>query len=123
VFATDTVSFLTRWPFDPAVEMVFSVGESEAGRLLDLVDARNVTLDPGVVKHPIVIETLERRVSFRAPVPAWPERWPEAMAGTGAGWYVSTGRRLEWLCALRRCSNPVRLNQHGPEVDLVRLGP
>jgi hypothetical protein len=123
VFATDTVPFLARWPFEPGVEASFSVGESEAGRLLDLVGARSVTLDPGVVRHPIVIETVARRVSFRAPVPAWPERAPEDMAGTGAGWYVSDARRLERLCALRRCGHPVRLNQYGPEVDLVRLGP
>jgi len=70
-----------------------------------------------------VIETVVRRVSFRAPVPAWPERAPDDMAGTGAGWYVSDARRLERLCALRRCGHPVRLNQYGPKVDLVRLGP
>jgi hypothetical protein len=45
------------------------------------------------------------------------------MTGTGPGWYVSSARRLERLCALRRCGHPIRLNQNGPEVDLVRLGP
>jgi hypothetical protein len=48
---------------------------------------------------------------------------PDDMAGTGPGWYVSDARRLERLCALRRCGHPVRLNQYGPEVDLVPLGP
>jgi len=123
VIASDTVPFLTRWPFEPGVEATFAFGDSEAGRLLGLVEAQDVTLDPGVVRHPIVIETVARRVSFRAPVPAWPLRAPEDMAGTGPGWYVSNARRLRLLCALRRCGHPVRLNQHGPEVDLVRLGP
>ena len=123
VIASDTVPFLTRWPFEPVVEANFGVGDSEAGRLLGLVEAQNVTLDPGVVRHPIVIETVAGRVSFRTPVPAWPLRAPDDMAGTGRGWYVSDARRLERLCALRRCGHPVRLNQYGPEVDLVRLGP
>src|ERR1019366_4533146 len=123
VIASDTVPFLTRWPFEPVVEANFDVGDSEAGRLLGLVESQNVTLDPGVVRHPIVIETVAGRVSFRTPVPAWPLRAPDDMAGTGPGWYVSDGRRLERLCALRRCGHPVRLNQYGPEVDLVRLGP
>ena len=123
VIASDTVPFLTRWPFEPVVEANFGVGDSEAGRLLGLLEAQNVTLDSGVVRHPIVIETVAGRVSFRTPVPAWPLRAPDDMAGTGPGWYVSDARRLERLCALRRCGHPVRLNQYGPEVDLVRLGP
>jgi hypothetical protein len=121
--AGDTVSFLTRWPFEPNVEAFFNVGDSEAGRLLDQVGAQNVALDPGAVLYPIVIDTVARRVSFRTAVPAWPVRAPEEMAGSGPGWYVTHARRLELLCALRRCSHPIRLNQNGPQLDLVRLGP
>ena len=79
----DTVFFLTRWPFESNLEALFNVTESEAGRLLDLIGAQNVALDPGAVRYPIVIETVARRVSFRTAVPAWPLRAPEEMAGSG----------------------------------------
>jgi hypothetical protein len=123
VIGGDAVPFLARWPFDPGVEAGFDSSETEAGRLLGVVDARNVMLDPGVVRHPIVIETTARAVSFTAPVPDWPLRAPGETAGLGAGWYVSQARRLEQLCALRRCGHPIRLSVDGPELDLVRLGP
>jgi hypothetical protein len=123
LIATDTVPFLASWPFDAGVAAAFDTGETEAGRLLGLVGSGNVALDPGAVRHPIVIETVARRVSPQAAVPDWPVREPREMSGTGAGWYVSEARRLAALCAFRRCGRPIRLDPHGRALDLVRLGP
>ncbi len=123
VFATDAVPLLTRWPFDGRVEAAFHAGEAEAGRLLGVLPAPRAVLDPAVAPHPIVIDALAQPVSFRAPVPAFPVRAPEEMAGGGPTWYVSRAGRLGPLCRLRRCGRPVRLAQNGPEVAIVRLGP
>ncbi len=123
VLTFDGVPMLTRWPFDAAVAARFGAAETEAGRLVGLAGVTCVVLDPGVVSHPIVVETVARPVSFGVPVPSFPVREPEAMAGTGACWYVSRARRLGALCAARRCGHPIRLNPFGDEMDLVRLGP
>ncbi len=123
LIAVDTVPFLTRWPFEGGVAAAFDAGASEAGRLLEGGGDRTATLDPGAVRHPIVVETRARVVSFREGVPAFRLRAPEEMVETGAGWYVSEARRLHALCALRRCGHPIRLDADGPALDLVRLGP
>ena len=122
VLAGDAVPFLTRWPFEESLDAAFDVAGTEAGRLLGLAGAQNVTLDPAVVQHPIVIEATARPVSF-VPVPRWPLRAPDEGAEPGAGWYVSAAHRLDGLCAVRHCGRPIRLALRGPEVDLVRIGP
>lgn len=107
-FASETAPFFAEWPFDPRVERAFGEQETAAGRQLrQLGDAPRI-LDPGAVRHPLVLEVLSGAADARVPLPGLPLRTPaDLVAGppTSAFWYVSSPvgpgvlRRAGWRCA------------------------
>jgi hypothetical protein len=108
LLVSDGVPFLARWSFDPRVERAFEEQETEAGRrLLRLGEAPRI-LDPGAVRHPLVLEVLSGPADARIPLPRLPLRTPAGLVGLPPGspfWYVSNAQGLGalrsagWKCA------------------------
>jgi len=107
-FAAETVPFFAEWPFDPQVERAFGEQETAAGRHLRQLGDAPCVLDPGAIRHPLVLEMLSGPADARIPLPRLPLRTPADLVAeppASAFWYV-TGpegpgalRSAGWRCA------------------------
>jgi hypothetical protein len=107
-FVSETVPFFAEWPFDPRVKTAFGEEETAAGRQLRRLGIAPRVLDPGALRHPLVLEVLSGPADARIPLPRLPLRTPAGLVGLPPGspfWYVSNAQGLGalrsagWKCA------------------------
>jgi hypothetical protein len=119
-FVSETVPFFAQWPFDPRVERAFLQSETEAGRLLGRLGGGTRVVDPGAVRHPLVLEVLAAPADAAIPMPRLPVESPASLVERPPGravWYVCRRESVEALRAAGwRCARGIAPDAGTPDV-------